>query len=676
MRERCRSGRRALLAPPHSPPPRLGRPRPVMSTPTEADATLLDAARGVTASAAHARGATALAWYSPASRALRVAHAPADDHFNALAAALEVAAPGAVHASAASDDRFLSALSAAAAARGAAVRLERASLFRTGDAAVRAVAGLPFGGGAERAAAGGGGAAARTRWLAGCAALDVPAQAAALGGLANVLLRDGGGSDDGGGDPDDGVGVADGVRASTPLSPPPPLLTTVDTVAETPLPTYLHIDDATAADLGVATLEAHPSAMGVGSAKAGHCLLTLLDRGVTPAGRALVRRWVSAPSRELGVIAARGNAVAWLAARGDALDAARAALRGVRAPAASLSRLRASNGRPNVADAIALVDGAAALAAAAATLAGAAADASEPLPALLAALPAAVAPSLGAAIGPMDALRHAVASALDLPSAAAGGRLAAGGVLPALDALHDAYARLPAELDAVAATEADRVAAAGGAVGLAVSAAYLPQCGFFVRVDGGELPPGVLAGLGDYALAFGVGAGVGGGGGGPLDGDADAVTQSRAYAPHPGGSRVVHPPTTVDGGGPDPDLPAPGGGRRRGRPPPPPTARGAFYRAAATTALDDAYGDLLNRVRDGEACLAAEVARRVEGEHGLALARATRAAAAADAAAALAVVARERDWVRPTLVEEPVLEVVGGEAGWGEKKSIVWEVAH
>ena len=42
----------------------------------------------------------------------------------------------------------------------------------------------------------------------------------------------------------------------------------------------------------------------------------------------------------------------------------------------------------------------------------------------------------------------------------------------------------------------------------------------------------------------------------------------------------------------------------------------------------------------------------------------------------LAVVARERDWVRPTLVEEPVLEVVGGEAGWGEKKSIVGEVAH
>ena len=107
------------------------------------------------------------------------------------------------------------------------------------------------------------------------------------------------------------------------------------------------------------------------------------------------------------------------------------------------------------------------------------------------------------------------------------------------------------------------------------------------------------------------------------------------------------------------------------------SATGAFYRCASTRALDARFGDILNRIRDAEAALAAEVVKRLasSGSSGsrssgfplpspppaAAMSRAAAAAAEVDALCALALTARERGWSRPRVVKDPVLWLRGGE---------------
>ena len=335
------------------------------------------------AAVAHSRDRTAVASFDATTRHLVVMHAPdapvGPDAFAALTDALTELRPSRVHASASTDGRLLAALASAAPRTGFEVRLERSALFAGGHSAARALAAVC-------------GAPARGGALTAAAALDEPAQAAALGGLASVLLRDGGGDEE----DEDGGGSL------------------VESIAEAPIPLSCTIDDHALTSLSIHTVDAHPSAAGVGASKPGACITTLMDQGVTPAGRALTRAWLLRPSRDAGTLASRHAAVAWLVERGDVLDAVRAALRRVRSPQASLAALRACNGRPCAADVASLVDGCAALAAAAAVLTDA--RNGDDLPALLAAVPAALAHGGGT----LHRARLAVVAALDIPGAAAG----------------------------------------------------------------------------------------------------------------------------------------------------------------------------------------------------------------------------------------------------------------
>ena len=577
---------------------------------------------------AHSRDRTAVASFDTTTRHLVVMHAPdapsGPDAFAALTDALTGLRPACIHASASTDGRLLAALALAAPRTGFEVRLERSALFVGGQSAARALAAVCS-------------APARGA-LTAAAALDEPAQAAALGALASVLLRDRGGDEE----DEDGGGSL------------------VESIAEAQFPHFLSIDDDALTSLSIHTVEAHPSAAGVCPSKPGACITTLMDQGVTPAGRALTRTWLLRPSRDAATLASRHAAVAWLVERGDVLDAVRSALRRVRSPKASLSALRACNGRPRVADVVSRVNGCAALVAAAAVLTDA--GDGRDLPHALAALPDAL------AAGTLHRARLAVVAALTIPGATAGASLAQPGALPDLDALHAAYADLPAVLDSVARAEAERVADTGAAVAAAtggvdptsvleVAAAYLPQCGFFVRVDGGVLPHAVLAAMGDCEFAFSAGAGVlcGNRGGDDHTTAGDGGTLSRSYAVTAAAHTHATRPDTADTA-----TTTLTGRRRRRAPSPPPPPIGAFYRTVATSDLDASYGDILNRLRDAEAALVAEVAARFEDDGGAALARALGAAAAVDAIAAFATVARDRSWCWPVIVDAPVLDIVEG----------------
>ena len=226
----------------------------------------------------------------------------------------------------------------------------------------------------------------------------------------------------------------------------------------------------------------------------------------------------------------------------------------------------------------------------------------------------------------------------------------------------------------------------------------MPQIGFLMAFDGSSsgdveetafsaLPPPPSALPRDFELAFSAGTGavmplppqrpaatsvlftVGGGGGGGG-----------------GGATTTTTTATEDGGGK-------GKRRRRRRSEEEadddllslPSSNGAYYRCASTRALDARFGDILNRIRDAEAALAAEVVKRLVSSSSspstssgafasseppkrtknasppaAAMAAAAAAAAEVDALCALALTARERGWSRPRVMEEPVLWLRGG----------------
>ena len=491
------------------------------------------------------------------------------------------------------------------------------------------------------------------------------------------------------------------------------------------------------------------------------------------AGRKVLRRWLASPLSDVGAIEERLEAVEALArlageggggrggiGGGGHRRAARnnggggggnggeddnivskiqrALRRGATSTPAALRRLAASHGLPDPKDFSVILDGIAAAVEAGEELAEAFDDEDDDedentttttgtahrhrrraVPLLLARLSDAAADPL------LHSARALVSGALDVPTALAGGRLAAQGVLPALDALVAAFDSLPERLDRVVAAEAARIQEAQNRQqqqqqrfgndsfpsSSSWSCVYMPQIGFLMAFDGcggvGDddalgsslpLPPPPLPSSlpGDYELAFSAGTGAVM----PLPPQRPAATSVMFTVGESGGREG-------GGQGQQQQQQRRRGGRRRKRRSDEEaeteeenlslssSSTGAFYSCASTRALDARFGDILNRIRDAEAALAAEVVKRLVSSSGgqnpssssatatpggnagigsaaaaaaspppaAAMARAAAAAAEGDALCALALTARERGWTRPHVVEEPVLWLRGGMRG-------------
>jgi len=563
-------------------------------------------------------------------------------------------------------------------------------------------------------------------------------------------------------------------------------------VAESPLPGLLSVDASTLAELRVFAAEQHPGAGmlglgggGDGGGESSHSSSSFSKEGLsvfglvgakcaTAAGRKVLRRWLACPLSEVCAIEERLDAVESLVrlageGGGGGFGGGRGRRneeendesvvaklqrhlrrRGATSTPAALRRLAASHGLPDPRDFSLILNGIAAAVEAGEELAGAFEDendddddesdsggtqtttemAKKPrIPPLLARL-------ADAAVDPLlHSARALVSGALDVPSALAGGRLAAPGVLPALDSLVAAFGSLPAKLDRVVAAEVARIEEVllqqqnqqfGNAAPSSSSnwsCVYMPQIGFLMAFDGsgdnGEtsslpafssLPPLPSSLPGDYELAFSAGTGAVM----PLSPQRPAATSILFTV---GGGTEGGGATATERGGQRRER-----RRRRKRRSDEnddddddsneneasfalaSSSAGAYYRCASTRALDARFGDILNRIRDAEAALAAEVVKRLvsssssssssrslsfsaatatttgaaAGENpsstfapppAAAMARAAAAAAEVDALCALALTARERGWSRPRVVEEPVLWLRGGEKRvWGRER--------
>jgi len=585
--------------------------------------------------------------------------------------------------------------------------------------------------------------------LAGRLSLDAPAQVSAAGALVSLALSSAASIPPSGG--------------SSPPPPPfsssscSSNLLVLRSVAESPLPGLLSVDASALRELRVFGAEQHPGAGMLGlngdgggggggssssTSKEGLSVFGLVGaKCVSGAGRKVLRRWLSCPLSDVGEIEERLEAVEALVrlagegggggrrgvgfgggggggrarARNDGGGGGggddsvvgriqRALRHGSTSTPAALRRLAASHGLPDPKDFSIILDGIAAAVEAGEEVAEAFEDddadddenetAEAAIPPPLARLSAAAADPL------LHSARALVSGALDVPSALAGGRLAAPGVLPALDQLSEAFDSLPERLDRVVACEASRIEEAQrrqqrrqqqqhrfgpDASSSSWSCVYMPQIGFLMAFDGeasasssasSPSPPPPSALPGDYELAFSartgavmslppqrpaatsmlltVGEGGRSGGGG-----AEEQRRRRRRRRRSGDETEAEEETL-------------------------PSSAGAFYRCASTRTLDARFGDILNRIRDAEAALAAEVVKRLVSSGGggssspsgpsgpaaddaaapppaEAMARAAAAAAEVDALCALALTARERGWSRPRVVEEPVLWLRGGE---------------
>jgi len=84
---------------------------------------------------------------------------------------------------------------------------------------------------------------------------------------------------------------------------------------------------------------------GMGGGRAGS-LLSVIDRTLTAGGARLLERRLSSPSRDIGAITARQDAIAWMLDNGALADRLREALRGVHDLDRALSRLGLDRGGP------------------------------------------------------------------------------------------------------------------------------------------------------------------------------------------------------------------------------------------------------------------------------------------------------------------------------------------
>ncbi|KIY99038.1 DNA mismatch repair protein MSH5 [Monoraphidium neglectum] len=176
------------------------------------------------------------------------------------------------------------------------------------------------------------------------------------------------------------------------------------------------------------------------------------------------------------------------------------------------------------------------------------------------------------------------------------------GVCGQLDRLRDAYAALPD---------------------------LLTQVGYVMQVTGRQLSEELLELLPDYELMWG---------------QHDVVSADGTAAIGADGNQQQQGQRGAAGGGV-------GGGGGSGFT--------AFYKTRSCTRLSSEFGDLMYKMRDLESSICTELIRRLLAFRA-ALNAASGAAAELDCLLALADVARDNGYCRPVLVEEPVLEIVGG----------------
>lgn len=96
------------------------------------------------------------------------------------------------------------------------------------------------------------------------------------------------------------------------------------------LGSYMYIDPDSFQALEIFAVEQHPSLVkGVGRAKEGFSLLSLLDNTVSPTGRRMLREWMLRPLKDVAEISCRQDAIEFLLSpiNGEHVDAIRKSLK-------------------------------------------------------------------------------------------------------------------------------------------------------------------------------------------------------------------------------------------------------------------------------------------------------------------------------------------------------------
>ena len=446
----------------------------------------------------------------------------------------------------------------------------------------------------------------------------------------------------------------------------PPLM--VARVREISFRGIAYVDVGALTALQIFADDAHPSVMGIGTKKEGFSLFSLLDRCMTRAGRAALRRWLLAPLASANAIAERQRAVQCFIDDDVLHEEAGHALKALQNVPKLLLRMATHGAATSETDWMLLgrsIDSMSAVRAilgprAATAQRRATAEAIDSDEAAKAAAALAYRATCEIDTRALQSVARLILSTIDIELPTAGIATAQGGgggasptskapprvrhgVCPELDELRQLSAQLPEAMAVVTAREIrqrvpERLARAAVELHDA-SVEYLPQVGFAVCLSK-PLSTQLSEYLPDYEFAFASG---------PVSSEdlaqaasVGTATRVAAAAASAGLTRSGMTSTVLTGDSV--------GISRRGDEGPLPCL--FFYSSDRTKQFDEEYGDVAHQAGDLETALLSDLSKRI-AVYSPALCRAAAFCAELDALRSLGTVAIERSYVRPECVDEP-----------------------
>eukprot|EP00884_Botryococcus_braunii_P002998 jgi/Botrbrau1/1269/Bobra.0163s0057.3 len=392
----------------------------------------------------------------------------------------------------------------------------------------------------------------------------------------------------------------------------------VNSLREASLFQFLTLDVSARKSLQVFSEECHPSKMGVGSTKEGLSVYGILNRCVTQMGRRLLRMWLMRPILKMEDLEDRQQAIQTFMHFPDVCRRAQGITKGIRDVPKLLTRLKSTQTLPNPKDFSLLLDCISNLILLRDLILSLGAELEReqlhsaqdgPTPwhsgsshpqhrqqGVALNIVKRAASSVDSSITSCHSL---IANVVDFDQQDLDGMFVSPGISPELDELKHTYHGLPDFLTHVVQHELTTRIPRSLSAALSLqqwSIVYMPQVGFVTRIQGPRLTADLEECLPDYAVAFQIEHG-------------DAV--------------------------------------------------GTYYTNHRTAELNTRFGDMLHKIHDLEASIFSELVLRIS-TFSQVLHRAAAFAAEVDCLVALAIVARERDYVRPVLTHENILHIKNG----------------